>query len=107
MTKRSEEPQTLPEFLKRYFWEVEFENVRLPEREFYVIERVIEYGNDEAIHWLKQRFTPDDIGRVVRPSRALSRRTANLWGKFLHIPRDEMRCYSTPSILQHGSFSNS
>ena len=103
------EPQTsisLPPFLERYFWEVDFDAVRLPEREVYVIERLLEYGNDQAIHWLKKTFPAETIAAVVRKSRVISRRTANLWALLLCIPREEIRCFSTRSILQHGSFSN-
>ena len=104
--KKMASPQTLPPFLKRYFWEVDFETVRLPEYQAYVIERLLEYGNDEAIRWLKKSFSPESIAAVVRRSRVLSRRTANLWALLLCIPREEIRCFSTRSILQHGSFSN-
>lgn len=97
----------LPALLERFFWDVEFSRLRLPDRAFSVIERLLEFGDDAAIHWLKETFNKDEIARVVRESRSLSRRTANLWGMFLRIPREEIRCFSTPSILEHGSFSNS
>jgi len=71
-----------------------------------VIERLLEYGNDAAIRWVKKTFPPENIARVIRNSRAISRRTANLWALILGIPREQIRCFSTPSILQHGSFSN-
>lgn len=96
----------LPAFLKPFFWEAEFARIRLPDRETYVIERLLEYGDDRAIHWLKATFSPEAIAQVVRRSRCLSRNTANLWGLMLNIPREEMACFVTPSILKHGSFSS-
>lgn len=102
----SKSSPTLPPFLKRFFWEVDFENIELPRHQTYVIERLLEYGNDDAIRWVKKTFPPETIARVVRKSRAISRRTANLWALVFGIPREEIRCFSTPSILQHGSFSN-
>jgi hypothetical protein len=104
--KKDSHTKTLPAFLKRYFWEVDFDTVRLPKHEVYVIERVLEYGDDRAIHWLKKSFSPEAVAAVVRRSRVISRRTANLWALLLGIPREEIRCFSTRSILQHGSFSN-
>lgn len=86
----------LPDFLQPYFWEVDFNRLRLPEREVYVIERVLEYGEDRAIHWLKETFSPDTLADVVRRSRRLSPNTANLWALVLDIPRDQIRCLSTP-----------
>jgi len=100
------ELRALPAFLKPYFWEVDFARLQLPEHEVYVIERLLEYGDDQAIRWLRRTFAPESIARVVRRSRRLSRNTANLWGLLLGIPREEITCLSTPSLLPRGSFSN-
>ena len=97
--------EPLPGFLEPFFWEVEFARLRLPDRETYVIERLLEYGDDRAIHWLKRTVSSEAIAQVVRRSRCLSRNTANLWGLTLGIPRSEIACFCTPSLLPHGSFS--
>jgi hypothetical protein len=99
------EGETLPGFLAPYFWEVDFSQLRLRGRERYIIERLLEYGDDRAIRWLKTTFSPQAIGRVVRESRCLSPNTANLWALVLNIPKEEIACFSTPSLLKHGSFS--
>jgi hypothetical protein len=106
MSNRQKTRVTLPPYLKRFFWEVDFDTIKLPRHETYVIERLLEYGNDDAIRWVKKTFPPETIAAVVRKSRVLSRRTANLWALVFGIPREEIRCFSIPSILQHGSFSN-
>jgi hypothetical protein len=106
VTTDSQSSGTLPSFLSRFFWEVDFDNIRLPSRETYVIERLLEYGDDDAIRWVKKTFTPKAIATVVRKSSVISRRTANLWALVFGIPREEIRCFSTRSILQHGSFSD-
>jgi hypothetical protein len=86
----------LPDFLAPYFWDVDFTRLRLPKRQTYVIERVLEYGGDQAIRWLKESFPPETLVDVVRRSRRLSPNTANLWALVLDIPRDQIRCLSTP-----------
>ena len=86
----------LPDFLQPYFWEVDFTQLRLPDREVYVIERVLEYGDDRAIRWLKETFLPEKLADVVRRSRRLSPNTANLWSLVLDIPQDQVRCLSIP-----------
>ena len=96
----------LPAWLARFFWDTDPAGLRLPEHEHYCIERLLEFGDDAAIGWLQRTFRTERIAAVVRQSRAISRRTANLWGLVLGIPRSEMRCFSTPSLLQHGSFSD-
>jgi len=92
----------LPDFLKPYFWEVDFARLRLPQRQTYVIERVLEYGDDQAICWLKETFPPETIANVVRRSSGLSPNTANLWALVLDIPKEEIRCFSTPSLPMPG-----
>jgi hypothetical protein len=93
----------LPEFLEPYFWEIDFAGLRLPEQQSYVIERVLEYGDDRAIRWLKATFAPKAIASVVRDSRRISRNTATLWALVLDIPKELIRCFSTPSLLTPGS----
>jgi hypothetical protein len=93
----------LPEFLRPYFWETDFAGLRLPEQQSYVIERVLEYGDDRAIHWLKATFEPETIAEVVRHSRRISRNTANLWALVLDIPKEQIRCFSTPFLPTPGS----
>ena len=95
----------LPPFLQPFFWDTDFSVLRLPEHEFYLIERLLEYGNDEAIRWLCRTVPQERIALVVRQTRAISRNTANFWGLMLDIPREQMRCFSTPCLLEHGSFS--
>ena len=96
--------EQLPSFLRPYFWEVDFTMIQLPKHETYVIERVLEYGNDQAIGWLKKIFTPETIAHVVRRSGCLSRNTANFWALILDIPKEEIRCFSNPFQLMHSSF---
>jgi hypothetical protein len=86
----------LPDFLAPYFWDVNFARLRLPKRQTYVIERVLEYGGDQAIRWLKETFPPETLADVVRRSRRLSPNTANLWALVLDIPRDQIQCLSIP-----------
>lgn len=95
----------LPDFLKPYFWETDLARIGARRYESYIIERVIEYGDDRAIRWLRQNYTPTQIARVVRTSRVISPNTANLWALTLEIPRGKIKCFSRPSLLPHSAFS--
>jgi len=94
----------LPGFLKPYFWEVNLADLRLPDQQTFIIERILEYGDDQAIGWLRATFPAEIIADVVRCSRRISRNTANLWALVLDIPREDIRCFSTLSPLMPGSF---
>ncbi|RMF26192.1 MAG: hypothetical protein D6759_20065 [Chloroflexi bacterium] len=84
----------LPELLRPLFWDTDFDHLRIPDHKQYIIERVLEYGDDEAVRWLWHTFGPSAIADVVRRSRAISPNTANLWALVLSIPREDIRCFS-------------
>lgn len=94
----------LPEFLRPLFWDTDFDQLRVPGHERYIIERVLEYGDDPAIRWLWRTFDPVAIAGVVRQSRKLSRNTATLWVLILDIPRKQVRCLSRHFQLTSGVF---
>lgn len=93
----------LPDFLRPYFWEVDFSRLRLPRRSTYIIERVLEYGDDQAIYWLLSTFSAETIAQVVRRSRVLSPNTGNLWAIMLEIPKEQVQCLNTPSLPMPGT----
>jgi hypothetical protein len=104
-TMANKEPKRLPGFLKPYFWETDFSQVQERRHRTCVIERVLEYGDDRAIRWLRESYTPAQVARVVKTSRAISPNTANLWSLTLGIPRDKIRCFSEPSLSRRDACS--
>lgn len=106
MPIRRRRPTTLiPRYLKPYFWDSDFASINARRHSKYVIERVLEYGDDRAIRWLRKHYTPAQIGKVVRSSRVLAPNTANLWSLLLSIPRSEIQCFSKLSPFLHSNFS--
>jgi hypothetical protein len=91
---RADDEGPLPTFLRPLFWEIDFDRLRVPGHERYIIERVLEYGDDQAIRWLCRTFEPDAIADVVRRSRKISPNTATLWALVLDIPREQIVCLS-------------
>ncbi|MFQ5979279.1 MAG: hypothetical protein ACE5OZ_14220 [Candidatus Heimdallarchaeota archaeon] len=97
----------IPFFLKPLFWDTLIENIRLAFHQRYIIERILEYGDDQAIKWLKNTFTASEIALIIRTSRQISHKTANLWALVLEIPREEIACLKAPSMRTLGKFSDS
>jgi hypothetical protein len=90
------ETERLPEFLRPLFWDTDFSQLRIPDHEPYIIERILELGDDQAICWVWRTFGPEAIARTVRRSRVISPNTASLWALLLRIPRRRVRCFSRP-----------
>ena len=88
----------LPTFLKRYFWDVSFEKMDLEKRRVFVLKRVLEYGDEEAVFWMKNNFQPQEIEEVLTQFRGLSHRSANYWALIYDIDRSKVRCLQKPYL---------
>jgi len=88
--------QTLPPppVVARFFCEIEWEDRIADEYPFYVVERLIENGNMEAVRWVRERYGDDFIREVVCRSRRVSRKTARFWQLILDIPEEQILCLS-------------
>ena len=95
------EDQRLPDFLRSLFWEVDFSDVQLKNHKRYVIERILDYGDDESVRWLRRNVVPKDIAEVVKSSRVISPNTAALWALIFDISNEEITCLSIPSTKKH------
>ena len=56
----------------------------------YTIERVLEYGDEDAVAWLRRTFAQEQILDVLRTDRHLTRLSANFWALFFGIPSGEV-----------------
>ena len=83
----------LPDHFRVYFWDTRFTGRELLDWPDHTIERVLEYGQWEDVRFLRQIIGDEAIRKVVKSSRRLSPRTANLWAVLLSIPRREISCF--------------
>ena len=60
----------------------------------YTIARVLEHGDEQAVAWMRQAFSPTEIQRVIRSERRLSRKSANFWALVYGIPAEEVAALS-------------
>ena len=80
-------------------WDADYRSLDLEGDKFPIIERALMYGRVEHIQWLYRQYSEQDIAYVVRLSSNIDRRTANYWSIRLHIPQEEIRCFSKSSAL--------
>ncbi|MEW6007215.1 MAG: hypothetical protein AB1595_03555 [bacterium] len=76
--------------LKRYFWDVKIKDIK--EYPVFVIERLLEYGDKDAISYLLSNFSKQRIKDVIKETRRISRKSANFWAFYLDIPKKEVKC---------------
>lgn len=83
----------LPSYLKKYFWDVKFEDLDSEKKPIYIIERVLEFGDLQAAQWLLKQFNHELIKRTLKEIRGLSFKSANFWGLYFKIPHDQILCF--------------
>lgn len=81
----------LPENLKPFFWDVNFDNLRIESKREFIISRILDKGNDLAISWLFTNFQIAEIKKAVKINLNLSTTSLNLWQRVLFV--DEQNPY--------------
>lgn len=82
----------IPLFLKKYFWEVDFNELNLDEHQSYIAERLLEYGDLKALSWLLRNVKKEIIKRILIKERALSPKSVNFWAFYFGFPRNKIPC---------------
>lgn len=82
----------LPIFLKKYFWDVKFENIDLEKRRIYVLRRILDYGDETAVSWMWKNFTKSEIKNILYNYRGLSLKSANFWAVIVDAKKEDVKC---------------
>lgn len=67
----------IPKSFKKYFWDVDLRNIDLKKHQTYLIERLLEYGDEKAFKWLLKNFGLKEILEIARKSKKISPKTKN------------------------------
>lgn len=80
------------------FWDVDPQKLDAEQHKTFIIERILRFGQPSDIQWLLAQYSDAAIRSVIQYSRNIDRKTAAFWAVHLNIPREEIACFSTPSI---------
>jgi hypothetical protein len=73
----------LPEHYRKYFWDCDFYEITMEKYQFFITERLLNYGNEQTLKWLLARISKIDLENVVKKSRNLDKKTKNYWSIIL------------------------
>lgn len=81
----------IPKEWHKYFWEVKPENVDLDKSPYYVIGRVLEHGNLEAVRRLRRYYGDAYLKEflLTTNARVLSKQTMRFWQVILNLSPEE------------------
>jgi hypothetical protein len=82
----------LPKYLSKYFWDVEFDKIDLQKRRVYILKRILEYGDQQAVIWMWKNFNESEIKDTLSKYRGFSQKSANFWATVLNIKKEDVLC---------------
>lgn len=66
-------------FRQAIFWDANPAKIDYKKNAGYIIERVLNLGNDKEVRWLLKTYDKDTLKKIVDKSRSLDPRTKSLW----------------------------
>ena len=86
----------LPKFLKKYFCDIDFDNLDLEKRRVYILKRILEHGDEQAVAWMWRHFKKEEIKQVLYNYRGFSEKSVNFWALVLGISKKRKACLNKP-----------
>lgn len=83
----------IPSNVQTLFWDTNLDTFNPTTHPDYAIFRVLEFGDEDAVAWMKSTFSEVEIKRVLQTERRLSRKSANFWALIYGIPRHEVAAF--------------
>jgi hypothetical protein len=87
------EKQSKPEFEKRIFWDVDFEEINYDTKFRFVIERVFERGDVQDIRNCRRYYGDEKVTEVLLNAKFLPKTRMYLASAVIGRPLNEFRCY--------------
>lgn len=92
-TVLSKQPaKKLPAYLKKLFWDVNFDKLDPEKYSQYVIGKILEYGDIKAVKWMFDNFKKKEIVKTLTEAKGCSARSAGFWSLILDIPSNKIPC---------------
>jgi len=67
------------------FWDADPAKIDLEENAQYVIERVLELGDEKEVEWMKKRYDKQRIKEALLRSRTLNDKSRNFWCLYFNL----------------------
>jgi len=82
----------LPKSFSRYFWDIKIRDLNPQKNSQYIIQRLLEKGDEKAVRWLRKKFRRTELIKAIKERRGFSSETVNFWASFWQIPVKQIKC---------------
>jgi len=69
----------LPDMLRKYFWDCDFETLSMARYAQFISERILNFGDMQSLKWLLAQIDRSFLIELIQKSRNLNRKTKNYW----------------------------
>lgn len=67
------------QFRQSLFWDTDPKKLDINKNAKYIIERIMDFGNDEEVHWMRKQYPKSLLAQVARTSKVLQKNSKTLW----------------------------
>ena len=89
----------IPKSLHKYFWDVNIKKLDPQKKPYFVINRLLDKGNLEAVRWVRKNYSEEEIKETLYRIRDFNTKVGRFWSLFLKIPQEKVACLQ-PSYLK-------
>lgn len=93
--------QTIPPDIAKYFWDTDPAQVSIQDNKKYIIERLLEYGNEDSLHWVESTYSIQNVKEIIQASRFLSRKSAIFYSLYYQINPEDILCLQKDFLNKH------
>lgn len=75
----------IPREFKKYFWDVDFDELNFQKHRNYILERMLNFGAFDSFNWIFKTFNNNEVENLLdkKGKYSLSRNSFLFWGKLV------------------------
>ncbi len=83
----------IPDFLQPFLWSYDLSKIDMKRHQKLIIKNILDFGTAEAVSWLKENYTKDEIREVIAQSTRSewSKKSIYLWSFIYNCSPKEAR----------------
>lgn len=89
----------IPKSLHKFFWDVDVSKLDPAKKPYFVISRLLDKGDIEAVKWVRSNFEEETIKDTFLTLKDFNEKTGRFWSLLLKIPESKIKCLQ-PSYLK-------
>ncbi len=88
----------IPKSLHRYFWDVNVKKLDPKRKPYFVISRLLDKGDIEAVRWVRKHYSDKEIKETLKNYRDFSLRSASFWALIYNFSLKKVKCFQEPYL---------